>query len=239
MILLFTDFSHLDPYVGQMHRAIRRIDSRVPVVDLFHAVPSFNHRAAAYLLPRYCPPVAGEIYCCVVDPGVGGERAALKVTCNGCHYLGPDNGLFELLLRAHTCKVERIDWRPEELSASFHGRDLFAPVAALIHQGKEFDTSPVEPSRFPGWPDDLKEIVYFDHYGNAITGCRASSVDRQAGLEIAGKTLKYSETFSKVPIGFAFWYENSNGLVEIAVNQGSAMAVLGLKLAQEFKAILP
>jgi len=234
MILLFTDFSLRDPYIGQLHRAIYSIDPGLPVVDLFHSVPDFDIQAAAYLLPQYCPPGNGVVYCCVIDPGVGGTRTPLIVEHDGGFYVGPDNGLFEILFRRHDCRVSRIDWKPDRLSESFHGRDLFAPVAAKLAKSIPVATTQFEPTRFPGWPDDLDRILYIDHYGNAITGRRAEVTDKSGILIIEGREIAFARTFSEVPVGQVFWYENSNGLVEIAVNRGRAADLPGISPDNSF-----
>ncbi|MHB8534535.1 MAG: SAM hydrolase/SAM-dependent halogenase family protein [Sulfuricaulis sp.] len=233
MIVLFTDFGLTDPYVGQLHAVLAREAPGVPAIDLFHAVPPFNIRAATYLLPAYArefPP--GTVFLCVVDPGVGSARRPVMLEADGRWYVGPDNGLFHVLARraaAHQCHV--IHWRPPRMSASFHGRDLFAPVAAGLARGERPDAEPTlltEPAGEP-WPEDLAEILYVDHYGNAITGLRASGVSRAQALRVGGNVVKYARVFSESPAGAVFWYENANGLVEIAVNGGSAGTALGLQ----------
>jgi S-adenosyl-L-methionine hydrolase (adenosine-forming) len=145
----------------------------------------------------------------------------------------PGNGLFELIQRRTTqLRSWDIDWRPERLSASFHGRDLFAPVAAMLARGEP----PPGQLRVDGadrradWPDDLCEIVYVDHFGNAMTGLRAAMLPPNAKLAAAGRVLERERTFSDRLPGEAFWYENSNGLAEIAVNQGRADRDLGLSI---------
>jgi S-adenosylmethionine hydrolase len=170
---------------------------------------------------------------CVVDPGVGGARRALIVEAAGRLYVGPDNGLFELALRrAASPSTWEITWRPPVLSASFHGRDLFAPVAARLASGETPAAlgTPAAPLRQPDWPDDLAEIVYIDRFGNALTGMRGDAVPAGARLVAGGRAVGHGATFSAVPRGAAFWYVNSNGLVEIAVNSGRADRVLGLSV---------
>ena len=126
--------------------------------------------------------------------------------------------------RAVDTRSWTIDWRPERLSASFHGRDLFAPVAAMLARGEPPPGHPRrdEADRRRDWPDDLGEIVYVDHFGNAMTGLRAAMLPAGARLAAAGRMLEGATTFSDRPPGTAFWYENSNGLAEIAVNRGRA-----------------
>ena len=232
MIVLFTDFGLHGPYTGQMKAVLHPMVPDVPVVDLFADAPIGNPRVSAYLLAAYAvwfP--AGTVFLCVVDPGVGGARPPLIVEADRRWYVGPGNGLFELVQR-RAAQASRwdIDWRPEHLSASFHGRDLFAPIAARLARG---DPPPGRPrtddaDRRPDWPDELDEIVYVDHFGNAMTGLRAAALPSDAMLAVAGRTLARARTFSDLPPAAAFWYENSNGLAEIAVNQGRADRDLGL-----------
>ena len=228
MILLYTDFGNADPYVGQMHRVIAQQNADIRIIDLFHNAPVFNVKASSYLLPAYCPPIKNAVYCCVVDPGVGGERAAVIIKVDECHYIGPDNGLFEILARRYSGSVQAITWRPEFLSTSFHGRDLFAPVAARVASGIEVEVQPAALGDFSAWPDELEEIVYIDHYGNVISGVRGESVSTEQQLEVAGLIIGCANTFSDLAVGELFWYRNANGLLEIAANQGSAADLLGI-----------
>ena len=188
----------------------------------------------AYLLAVYAAwfPV-GTVFLCIVDPGVGGTRPAIVLEADGRWYVGPGNGLFELIQRRATRKRSwDIDWKPERLSASFHGRDLFAPVAAMLARGEPPPGHLREDGadRRGDWPDDLSEIVYVDHFGNAMTGLRAATLPPNTRLAAAGRVLERLRTFSDGPPGAAFWYENSNGLAEIAVNQGRADRDLGLAI---------
>ncbi len=233
MLILITDYSLTDPYVGQMKVSLHALAPTIPIVDLMHEVPAFNAHAGAHLLAalgRQCPP--GSVFICVIDPGVGGDREAVVVEADGKHYVGPDNGLLSLVAaRARQARVWRVAWRPDELSSTFHGRDLFAPVAARLA------TASIEPSwlvesdllvRF----DDaaLPRIIYMDHYGNAWTGIRGDLLDSTSRLEVAGRVLERRRTFSDAAKGEAFWYVNSVGLVEIAANRASAADLLGLQI---------
>jgi S-adenosyl-L-methionine hydrolase (adenosine-forming) len=234
MIVLFTDFGHDGPYVGQMKTVLHAAAPDRAVVDLMHDAPRFRPREAAYLLAALIDRLpGGAILIGVVDPGVGGPREAVILEADGRWLVGPDNGLFALALRrAAACRAWRITWRPQHLSASFHGRDLFAPVAAGLARGQ-----PPARRRWPAarldradWPDDLAAVIYLDGFGNAMTGLRAAGVAQTAGIAIAGHHLPHARVFAARPPGAAFWYENSCGLVEIAVNQGSAAAALGLAI---------
>ncbi len=237
MIVLFTDFGVGDPYVGQMHAVFALQAPGIPVIDLFHGVPNYDIRAGGYLLPAYAgefPP--GTVFVCVVDPGVGWLRRPVIVDADGCWYVGPDNGLFEIVVRRarrHECRVIR--WRPTHLSESFHGRDLFAPVAARLACSEKVESEHTALAPLPpeNWPDDLPHVVYIDHYGNAITGLRAQALAHHRILRINGHRFAYARIFAEVQPGSSFWYENANGLVEIAMNQRNAAQQLGISLGDE------
>jgi S-adenosylmethionine hydrolase len=234
MIVLFTDFGLHGPYTGQMKAVLHQMAPSTPVIDLFSDAPIGNPKASAYLLASYAAWFsAGTVFLCVVDPGVGGTRPAIILEADSRWYVGPGNGLFELIQRrAQQARSWDINWKPDRLSASFHGRDLFAPVAAVLARGEPPPGLAHNDSvdRRADWPDDLCEIVYVDHFGTAMTGLRAVTLPRDARLTAAGRILESAVTFSDRPSGAAFWYENSNGLVEIAVNQGRADHDLGLAI---------
>lgn len=170
----------------------------------------------------------------MVDPGVGGRRGAIVTRIDGRHFVGPDNGLLSILWqRARRRSCRRIAWRPERLSASFHGRDLFAPVAAALAA-----------DRVPrGWltrkdrpdlllpPADLPRVIYIDHYGNAVTGLRYTTAD--AALRVGRRVLRYARTFEEARV--PFWHENSMGLVEIAAPRGNAARLLRLRVGSAVK----
>jgi S-adenosylmethionine hydrolase len=243
MIFQFTDFGHDGPYMGQMEAVLRRAAPQIPVITLLAEAPAYDVRGSAYLLAAYTRDVApGDVVLAVVDPGVGTARETLVMRADGRWFVGPDNGLMSLVARrAAAREFWRIAWRPEFLSASFHGRDLFAPVAALLATGglaAAVDClAPVSPELVlrPGWPDQHAAIITFDRYGNAVTGVAVGSVPPDSALICRGHTIKPAATFGAVPTGQAFWYGNSSGLVEVAVNQGSARLVLSLEAGDEVR----
>jgi S-adenosylmethionine hydrolase len=241
MILLFTDFGLEAPYVGQMKIVLARLEPDMPAIDLMHDVPVFDPKAGAYLLASLVPEMPhGVVVLAVVDPGVGSARRALAVKADGRWFLGPDNGLFEFVIRrAQTVQAYEIAWCPAKLSSSFHGRDLFAPVAASLSRGEQAELTPLAVSDIgrPDWPDDWAAIIYRDRFGNLITGLRAEGFSPQDCFESSQGPLSYRRTFSEAAPGEAFWYENSNGLVEFAVNQGNAGQKLGLGLGDEIRAL--
>ena len=241
MIALFTDFGGAGSYVGQIRAVLFREAHEVPVIDLQHDAPPFRVQASAYLLASLTGAFPDDaVFLCVVDPGVGGDRAPAIVEADRRRFVGPDNGLFEIVMRrASGASFRRIAWRPDNLSASFHGRDLFAPVAARLALGKEVETEerPVDEARRRHWPDDLQEVIYLDAYGNAMTGVRANRVSPSAVMDVAGRQVARARTFSDLPEGAAFWYENSSGLVEFAVNRGNAAATLGIRIGTTFSIV--
>lgn len=206
----------------------------VSVVDVFPDMPACNVKAAAYLLPAYIQVLAkGSICLCVVDPGVGTSRRALALEIDDIWYVGPDNGLFSLLVRrAEKTKAYEINWRPKSLSDSFHGRDLFAPVCGMLaSSGDILDFAAplgVDDLVMPAWPEDLFEVVYIDNYGNLVTGLRAADISEDMQLEVAGQLCSYQRVFAEASDERAFWYENANGLVEVAVRGGNAADMLGI-----------
>lgn len=234
MIVLFTDFGLGGPYTGQMEAVLHAEAPDIPIVRLFSDVPSFDIHAGAYLLPAYTQGFPeGTVFLCVVDPGVGGPRLPVALQADGCWFVGPDNGLFSMIARrASRCRWWNITWRPERLSSSFHGRDLFAPVVARLAQGEMPPGEPFEhePFDIADWPDELFEVIYIDGYGNCVTGVRGESLDRDARLAVNGRELSCAVTFQDVPIGELFWYVNANGLVEIAANRASAAEVLAISV---------
>jgi len=242
MIVLFTDFGADDIYVAQMKAVLaQQTDSGMPIHDLLHRVPNFDARAGAHLLAalqRWFP--TGSVFLAVVDPGVGGAREPIVLEADGKAYVGPDNGLLSVVAaRADKARAWRIVWRPAVLSASFHGRDLFAPVAGRIAAGKlardKLEEMPALDIQLGA--GDLAEVIYIDHYGNALTGLRAGNVSRSAKLEIGNHPLAYARVFADAPAGSAFWYENSVGLVEIAVSGGSAAERFGLRVGAAIRAL--
>jgi len=228
--VLFTDFSTFGPYVGQM-KAVLVAGADWPVVDLMHDAPAFDPRSSAYLLRAFSAGLPeGSVILGVIDPGVGSERRAVAVRADGWWLVGPDNGLLALLARqAEHFEVYHLPV-PDDADATFHGRDVFAPAAVRIARGEP----PGEPIAGDAgligldWPDDESRAIYVDHYGNVMTGLRGSRVPQQAVLCANGHRIARGRTFSDVPTGHAFWYINSSGLVEVAVNQGSAAERVGL-----------
>jgi S-adenosyl-L-methionine hydrolase (adenosine-forming) len=263
VIVLFSDFGVEGFYLGQVQVVLQHQAPGVPVVNLLADAPRFSPRASAHLLASLSQRLpSNTVVFAVVDPGVGSdEREPVIVRADDRWYVGPGNGLFDVVMgRAANATLWRITWRPASLSPTFHGRDLFAPVAARLARGEKpqdralMSELPLLERRISDrmgdkrrgkgilsdrWdaarvirdPGDLEEVIYIDHYGNAMTGIRASKSEQQQYLRLPnGSLLSGARTFHEVEPGAAFWYENSLGLIEVAVNQGHAAAVLNLNI---------
>ncbi len=187
-IVLLTDFGTQDAYVGMLKGVIQRTCPGAPMIDLTHAIPPQDIRQAAFVLwtaYRYFP--AGSVFLAVVDPGVGSERRPVAIEAGGFRFVGPDNGVFDEVL------AELGDWQgvaidpavialPEGLTATFHGRDLFAPAAArllagepLAALGASLETLvTLKPARFEVTDLTIEgEIILIDHFGNGISSIGA------------------------------------------------------------------
>jgi hypothetical protein len=236
-IALVTDFGS-GIYSGQIHLRLNASQPTVPVIDYMSDLPAFRPDLAAYLLPaitRAMP--AATLYLCVVDPGVGGQRSLIALQCGDNWFIAPDNGLLALLIRfadQSPLLLKRIDWRPSgSIAPTFHGRDIFTPIAIEIMQGRLPEPNdPLTADQLIGadWPDECAQIIYSDRYGNLMTGLRASRYNSSESLVCQGRQLPYAQTFCHVAVGQPFWYPNAFGLVEIAVNQGRAETVLNAQL---------
>ncbi len=233
-IVLFTDFGSNDLYVGQVEIAILRVAPAARVVHLLHDAPAFAIDASAHLLAALAAQIPERsAVVAVVDPGVGSARRGVIVQADSRWFVGPDNGLLSVVAaRSRVCRVWHLRETPQTASPTFHGRDVFAPLAAQLEAGSFPDhllsASPCLDVELGG--DDLARIIYFDHYGNAFSGVRGSTVSTGAGVCVAGRSLRFARTFAEVPTGEPFWYVNSQGLVEIAANSISARELLGLSL---------
>ncbi len=235
-LVLFTDFGSNDLYVGQVEAALHRDAPGLGVIHLLHEAPMFNPKASAHLLAALVTRMPkGNVYVAVVDPGVGSARDAVLVQADGDWFVGPDNGLLSVVANRST---SRQFWRavtpPADSSVSFHGRDIFAPIAAGLEIGRPAEdfAEPLEALSVGLADGDLAEIIYVDHYGNAFTGIRATNASTSRKLVVGSREIGHASVFSSVTAGTAFWYANSVGLVEVAVSGGSASRALDLAVGQ-------
>lgn len=234
MIFIFSDFGVNGPYSGTMRSVVMRNAPDVPVCDLMLDAPDRNPKAASYLLAALSREFSvGDVVLAVVDPGVGSARKGLVVQADGVFYVGPDNGLFKMIIRRSSdILIKEIVWAPKDASASFHGRDIFAPVAAMLATNQTFEVNelPIEDRCLApqAWPDDLSEVIYIDTYGNLMTGMAARKSTEK--LVIDDQVVSCARTFSDVRPGEGFHYCNSIGLCEVAVNCGRADQMFGARI---------
>lgn len=234
MIQIFSDFGVQDIYAGQVKSAVMALHQNCVVLDLFHDAPRFRPVPAAHLLAALSDRFdVGSVCLAIVDPGVGSDRAGLVMLADDVWYVGPDNGLLSVVAaRAAKLELWRIQWVPGNCSETFHGRDVFGPIAAWIDKGafphgKLIDTASMDVQL---GDRDLSELIYIDHYGNTMTGIRGAELAGAPVLNVNGQPVMKARTFSEVEKGELFWYMNSIGLVEIAANMDSAAQRLNLEV---------
>ncbi|MDI7277175.1 MAG: SAM-dependent chlorinase/fluorinase [Anaerolineae bacterium] len=244
IITLLTDFGLANAYAGIMRGVILGINPAATVVDLTHEVPPQDIRYAAFELATawpYFPP--GTVHAVVVDPGVGSERAALAARVGEQYFVAPDNGVLSYVLAEGYSALVRLTqpryWLPHT-SHTFHGRDIFAPVAAhlslgvpLAALGEPYDrpvTFPLpQPERRPdgSW---LAHVIHVDRFGNLVTDLPAARqpLAGVAGALVAGRRIDaVVRTYAEAPVGSPAVLEGSAGYLEIAVRNGSARQELG------------
>lgn len=248
IITLITDFGLLDGFVGTMKGVILGIHPTVSFVDLTHDIAPQDIEEAAFVLRnayRYFPP--DTIHVVVVDPGVGSPRRALIVESPGYTFIGPDNGVFAYIYRmepdVRVTAITNTAYCLPERSRTFHGRDVFAPVAAHLARG--VSASSCGPPLHDYVRGTVTEpvisangiaghIIHIDRFGNVITDIPEARFieviqDRQFRIEAASCRLdRLSQTYADVPVGSPLAIFGSAGLLEIAVNGGSAARMLGL-----------
>ena len=243
LVTLLTDFGTRGPYVAAMKGAILRICPRAQVVDISHEIPAHDVVTAAFVLAQAAPQFPPQtLHVVVVDPGVGTDRTILAARLAEQHFLMPDNGAITMvqetmpLLALHACRNTR--YVPDRASATFHGRDIFAPVAGHILNGLNIADLGPRPDTYrlfdlpePGAGENqiTGEVIYVDHFGNLVTNIPESLV---AGTFSDPTSLTAScnghqvgamaGAYAFVDMGEGLAIFNSMGLVELAVNQGRA-----------------
>ncbi len=248
-IALLTDFGTRDYFVAVMRGVIMSINPRAVVVDITHEIPPQDVNTAALLLEivhKWFPP--GTIFVAVVDPGVGTERAPLLIKTRRYFFVGPDNGLLSPAAEKDGVEAAyHITYRLPNLSKTFHGRDVFAPTAALLSLGV--------PPWALGSPTDrwirlqiptpevgdvvVTQVIYVDRFGNVYTSVRQPIAE--VGSELCVETpsglvkAKYVNTYGEAPPGETVILINSEGYLEIAISMGNAAATHRLKPGQVVK----
>lgn len=256
IITLLTDFGLRDVYVGVMKGVIAGIAPSARVIDLTHEIPPQDIRAADFCLLCAFPFFPrGTIHVAVVDPGVGTERRAVAVALEEAVLVGPDNGIFSGLLQRKEVKAAVIlnrteFWLSERPGFTFHGRDVFAPVAAHLASGVDLCKlgTPVDPSTlvrldFPLWTETAGGfsglIQYVDAFGNLVTNIPGHLVEgRTWRIRAADHDLPGKRTYGDVSPGAPLALTGSHGFVEIAVNGGNANVLLSLNVGDPVQVLL-
>ncbi len=255
MITLTSDFGLKDPYVAEMKGVILTIKPDATLVDITHQIDKFNVRAAAFALVSAAPYFPdGTIHLAVVDPGVGTERRAIAIQTKKAFFVGPDNGV--LVLAAQSQGIEHIyqlanpKFIMPKVSSTFHGRDIFAPVAAYLEKG-------VRPAAFgpeigdPVTPEFAKvsisggsltgEILDVDGFGNVITNITqkdaASMEGKTVNVELADAKLKltFEKAYVQAKPNEPILLVGSHGFLEIALNHASAAEKFRVKAGDKIK----
>lgn len=250
-LFLLTDYGTRDTYVGQVKAVIAGVAPGAPVIDLTHEVSPFAVDEGAWLLETALPVLPeNAVVVAVVDPGVGSSRRALVVAAGGRLFIGPDNGLLSAVFGEErrggaATGTDAIDarelceaqlWRPQ-VSATFHGRDVFAPAAAHFAAGLDYRhagppvADPVLLPPFCGRPDGFErlvgEVIHVDRYGNLVTTIRAAQLFPRFALEVCGHMVDTRvRTFADAPDDRPFCHVDSSGFLAVAVREGSAAAAI-------------
>lgn len=241
-IAVLTDFGLADHYAGVVHAVLEREAPGVPRFDLGHEIPPGDIWAACFQLRCAWPHLPGDcVVTVVVDPGVGTARRAVAAAIGERHLVAPDNGIVAATGSASAAVA--LDWRVmglAEPSATFHGRDLFAPAAARLARGAQLaDLGPAvevgtlvpcmvpEPTRTRAGIEGT--IVHVDRFGNLITNLRAGDWADVAGARFDGRSLRRVRTYGDARAEEVVVLEGSAGYLELAINCGSAAEATGLE----------
>ena len=258
VVTFLSDYGLADEFVGVVHGVIARHCPQARIIDLTHGIPRQDVRAGARVLARALPFTPPGVHLAVVDPEVGARRRPVALRCAEEDRLlvGPDNGLLLPAAERFGGVVEAVEistspWRLEPLSATFHGRDLFAPVAAALAAGADLaaagdplDVDEIRPMHMPLAQVETDGLVAhaigFDRFGNVTLDVEHEELTA-AGLrlgrpvQVNDRTAQYAVTFADVPPGDLLLYQDAYRTLALAVNRGSARDVLGLELDAELR----
>ena len=249
LITLTTDFGLRDAYVGAMKGVMLGIAPGAQMVDITHEISPQDVMEAAFVLQEAYPFFpSGTVHLVVVDPGVGTERRPIALKADGYYFVGPDNGLFTLLLNGKPIEqvvvLDRPEWwRTPSPSYTFHGRDIFAPVAAHLAAGRSLEEvgSPVarETLHRLHWVKPTQDeqgiqgwVVHIDRFGNCITNIPGKLLDMKRPMRIyVGNAIidGVHRTYGEVPPGEPLALVGSSGMLEIAINGGNAAELFGIR----------
>ncbi|HEY2955000.1 MAG TPA: SAM-dependent chlorinase/fluorinase [Candidatus Eisenbacteria bacterium] len=249
LVTFTSDFGYADWFVGVVHGVVHEICPEARIVDLTHEIPPGHVERASFVLEAACPDFpAGTVHLAVVDPGVGTARHALAVRARGQLFVGPDNGILEWGLSDPDAEVRRLTeerWFRHPVSRTFHGRDVFAPVAAHLARGLPLSSfgpplaSPVRTARPPVRPMDGELagcVMLVDRFGNALTNLTAASLatafagvpEEALVVRIGSRSIRgLARSYGDAPIGTLLAIVGSSGRLEIAQVGGNAATRFG------------
>ncbi len=257
VITFLSDYGLADGFAGVCHGVIATICPRARVIDITHGVPRHDVLAGALILRAALPYVPVGVHLAVVDPDVGAERRAVALrAADGRLMVGPDNGVLWLAAQDGGGVSEAVDigsspWRLEPVSATFHGRDIFAPVAARLAGGEELADAgqPYDPAGLVGIDLPRSRVedgvlvahaMYVDRFGNVQLDAGHDDLS-EAGLKLGRGVLvgahaaRYVRTFADARAGELMVYEDSSRMLAVAISQGSAAARLGVEAGDEVR----
>ncbi|UCF40885.1 MAG: SAM-dependent chlorinase/fluorinase [Gemmatimonadota bacterium] len=243
LITLLTDFGQSDSYVAEVKGVLLSAAPGATLIDISHEVPLGMVVAGQYLLSRaWHRYPTGTVHLVVVDPGVGTPRRALAASAGGHYFVAPDNGLLTPVLDAATVVQLAI---PDGASATFHGRDVFAPAAARLALGEALEglgPAVADPVRSPlPAPREERgcvvgEVIYIDRFGTLITNVPAAAIEGAGQVTIGGEfSAGVGRTFRDVELGSLVAFGGSGGTVEIAARERSAAQALGVGVGAEVR----
>lgn len=254
-VTLLSDFGDRDVYVAVMKGVIAQINPQLRVIDLVHHIPPQDIAVARFCLMNAYPYFPqGTVHLAVVDPGVGSTRKAIAVQCAGGFLVGPDNGLFSGVLAENPAiaAVELTNpqyWRTYQPSKTFHGRDIFASVAAHLASGVTLQQLGIEidPNSLIKFNIDecnytntsvTGSIQYIDYFGNLVSNIPGSCVqDKKWCVQLSGKMIPGNKTYSDVGLGQSTALVGSHGWVEIAINGGNAHLQMQINLRDRIEVL--
>lgn len=248
-VSLLTDYGTSDGFVAACHGVITHIAPKVRIIDITHEVPPADIRRGAVVLAQTVPYLQQAVHVAVVDPGVGSGRRAVALQAPDGVLVGPDNGLLIWAAEAlggveRAVELSRSEFHLHVVTETFHGRDVFAPVAGHLAGGLDLEAvgEPIDPGGLARLPEPVRhatrgriscEVLAVDRFGNVQTSAGTTELatagfpDR-GRVRVAEREMPFGGTFSDVALGEPLSYVDSAGMLAIAVNRGDAASALGL-----------
>jgi S-adenosylmethionine hydrolase len=249
VVTLLSDYGLEDEFAGVLHGVIAARCPDARVIDITHGIARHDVRRGALVLASALAHMPAGVHVAIVDPTVGGPRRAVALRTAERILVGPDNGLLAPAAQRLGPVLEAVEishsrHRLEPVSATFHGRDIFAPVAAALaarepfrDAGEPFDPDELAGLELPAFADGVAHALLIDRFGNVALDVQHGELALRIGerVEVNGRAARYVRTFADVPAGELLLYEDSNGRFALAVNRGSAAAELGVSRDDEIR----